>query len=105
MLFHQRETTSITAREQFILAVTAVVPDRADGMNDPFGGKFVAARDFGLAGGAAAECAAFRQQFRPGGAMNRAIHPAAAEQRRVRGIHNRVHALPRDIAGDGGDVV
>ena len=99
----EREAASIAAREQFILTVVAAVPDRADSVNDPFGGEFVAARDFGLAGGAAAERTAFRQQFRAGGAMNGAIHPAAAEQRRVGRIHNRVHALLRDVALNQGD--
>ena len=96
--FNQRKATSIATREQFVFAVIAVVPDRADRVNDPFGGQFVAARDFGLAGGATAERAAFRQQLRARRAMNRAVHTATAEQRRVGGIHNRVHALLRDVA-------
>lgn len=99
----QRETTPITTREQFILAVPAVVPHRADGVNDPPGRKFIAFGDFGLSGGAAAEHAAFRQQFRPGGAMNGAVHATPAEQRRVGGIHNRLHALLRDVTGNDGE--
>ena len=103
--FDQRETTPITTREQVILAVPAIVPDRADGVNDPPGWKFVALGDFGLAGGATAERAAFRQQFRPGGAMDGAVHAATTEQRRVGSIHNRLHALLRDIAGEDGDAI
>ena len=37
--------------------------------------------------------------------MNGAIHAAAAEQRRVGGIHNRLHPLPGDVTGDDGDAV
>lgn len=74
-------------------------------MNDPFGGEFVAARDFGLAGGAPAERAAFCQQFRTGGAVNGAIHSPAAKQRRIRRIHNRVHALLGNVAGNDGDAI
>ena len=37
--------------------------------------------------------------------MDRAIHSAAAKQRRVGGVHNRVYVLLRDVAGDGGDAV
>jgi len=101
----ERETTPITTREQFILAVLAVVPDRADGVNDPSGREFVAFGDFGLARDAAAECAAFRQQFRPGRPMDGAIHAAAAQQGRVGRIHNRLHAPLRDVTGDDGDAM
>jgi len=105
VLDDERETTPITNREQFILAVLAVAPDRADGVNDPSGREFVAFGDFGLAGGATAERAAFHQQFRPGGAMNGAVHAATAEQRRVGGVHNRIHALLRDVAGNDGEAM
>jgi hypothetical protein len=30
---------------------------------------------------------------------------AAAEQRRVGGVHNRLHALLRDVTGDDGDAI
>ena len=43
--------------------------------------KPVAARDLRLAGVAAAERAAFREKLRPGGAVDRAVDAATAEQR------------------------
>jgi hypothetical protein len=43
---------------------------------------------------------AFRQQFRACCAVNRAIHTAAAEQCRVRGIHNRVNRERCDVAAE-----
>jgi hypothetical protein len=58
MFFNQCEATSITTRQQFVLAAMAVAPDRADGVDHPLGRKLVAAGDFGLADGAAAERAA-----------------------------------------------
>ena len=47
--------------------------------------------EFGLTGGATAERAALRQQFRPGCAVDGAIHPAPAQQRRVGGIDDDIH--------------
>jgi hypothetical protein len=37
--------------------------------------------------------------------MDCAVHAAAAEQRRVRRIYNRVHALLRDVAFHNFDVI
>ena len=105
MLDDERKTTPIATRKQVVLAVVAVVPDRADGVNDPPGWKFAAPGGFGLTRRATAEGAAFRQQFRPGGAMNGAIHATPAEQRRVGRIHNRLYALLRDVTGDDGETI
>jgi hypothetical protein len=48
--------------------------------------------DFGIPGLAATKRAAFGEQPRSGRAMDRAIDPAAAEQRRVRGVDDGVNA-------------
>jgi hypothetical protein len=61
-------------------------------------GQAVAERQLGLARLAAAERAAFGEQFGPGGAMDRAVDPAAAEQRGVRGVDDRVDCETRDVA-------
>jgi hypothetical protein len=37
--------------------------------------------------------------------VNRAVHAAAAEQRRIGGVHNRVHALFGDVAFNDGDAI
>jgi hypothetical protein len=75
-----------------IFALAAAVPDRADGMNHVPRRQPIARRDFGIAGGAAVERAAFRKKLRPGRAMDRAIDTAAAEQRGVRGVDDGVNA-------------
>ena len=105
MLFDQCETTPITTGQQVVFAVLAVMPDRADGMNDPSGREFVTAGDFGLAGGATAPRAAFGQQLRPGRPVDGAVHAATAEQRRVGGVDNHIHALLRNVAGDDGHAI
>src|SRR6266852_6443430 len=56
--------------------------------------------DFGVAGLAAMEHAAFGKKFGPGRAMDGAIDAAAAQHRRVRSVHDRVNAERRDVGGD-----
>src|SRR2546421_9610425 len=46
-------------------------------------------RDPRFTGRAPAERAALIEQLGPSGAMNRAVHPAAAQQRRVGGVDDR----------------
>ncbi len=60
----------------------------------------VAAGDLGVAGGAAIEGAAFGEELRTGGAVDRAVDPAAAKQRRVRGIDDGVKAEGGDVRDD-----
>ncbi len=73
-------------------------------MNDMPGLEPVAARDLGGTGFAAAEGAAFSQQIRPCGAVNGAIHAAAAEQRTIGGIYDCVDIQCRDVADDKRDM-
>ena len=61
-------------------------------MDDMLRRQPIAARDLGRAGLAAAEGAAFGEQFRPGRAMDRAVDAAAAEQAAVGGIDDGVDA-------------
>ena len=49
-------------------------------------------------GRAAAEAAAFFEERGAGRTMDGAVHPAPAEQRLVRGVDDRVHLEPRDVA-------
>ena len=91
---------AIAGGEQFILAFTAAVPYRADGMDDMLRRQSIAAGDFGLAGRAAIERAAFGKQFGPGAAVDRAIDAAPAKQRRIRGVDNRVNAERGDVGND-----
>jgi hypothetical protein len=82
----------VTRRERLVLAFAAALPDRADGMNDIPRPKLVAMGDLGVAGLAATKRAAFGEQPEPGRAMDRAIDPAAAEQRAIGGVDDGVNA-------------
>ena len=75
------ERAAITARQQRFFVGHAALPHRPDRVDDVPGLEPVTARNLGRAGLAAAERAAFRQQFRPGGAMNGAVDAAAAQKR------------------------
>jgi hypothetical protein len=61
-------------------------------MNDMPRRQPVALGDFGVAGLAAMERAAFGEQLRSGCAMDRAVDAAAAQQRGIRGVDDGVNA-------------
>ena len=89
MLHGESEATVVTVRQQLIFSMRAAAPDGADGMDYPLRGQVVRLRDARFACRAAAERPAFREQFRPRRAMDRAIHAATAEQRSVRRVDDR----------------
>ena len=93
----QHQRGGVAGGEQAFLVARAAVPDRSDRMDHVPGLEPVSAGDLGRPGVAAAERPAFRQQLRPGRAMDRAVDPAAAEQRRVRRIHDGVDVERRDV--------
>ena len=76
----------------------SAAPDRADGVNDEPRWQTISASQFRLAGLTTAQRSAFGEQFGAGGAMNRAIHSAAAEKRRICGVHNGIDFELRDVA-------
>src|SRR5688572_27075618 len=58
-----------------------------------------------LASATAAQRAAFGEQFRPGGAVDGAVHAAASEQGRVGGIDEGVNVEGRDVGDDYLDAI
>ena len=68
------------------------MPDRADGMDHMPRWQPIRQSDFGIAGLAAMERAAFGKKFGPGCAMDRTIDAPAAEQRGIGGVDNGVNA-------------
>jgi hypothetical protein len=69
-------------------------------MDDIAGGQKMAAGDFGIARRVATDRAAFCEEFWSGGAMDRAVHAAPAEKRRIGGVHDGVDVKPRDVFDD-----
>jgi len=93
----QLERAPVTGFEQGRFTGTATLPHRADRMDHVPRRQPMASRHFRIAGRATAKRAAFGEQFRSGGAMDRAVHPATAQQRLVRGIDDCVHGESRDV--------
>ena len=85
--------------------VLAAMPDRAYRVDDVACLELVALGDFRHSRRATAERLALFEQLLAGRAMDGAVHAAAAEQGRVRRVHNRVHRLFRDVAFDDFDPV
>ena len=80
------------------------VPDRADGMNDIFARKLIAARDFCFAHLAAAQRPAFGKQLGPGRLVDGAVDAASAVKIPVARADNGVHMhagniIPDDLNG------
>ena len=84
--------------------MSPAAPDRSDGVNDESSGQTIAASDFRLPGLTTAQRSTFGEQFRSGSAMNRAVHSAPAEKRRVSRVHNRVDVDFCDIPADDFDL-
>ncbi len=83
-----------------ILAGLSAVPDRADGMDDMPRRQPIPAGDLGAAGFAAVQHPALVREFRSGGAVNGTVDPAAAKQRAIGSVYNRINAKLRDISDD-----
>ena len=75
-------------------------PHRANRVDDMTGRQIIAGREPRFAGGTAAEPATFFKQAWTGGAMDRAINPAAAKQRGIGGVHDRIDCKRGDV-GNG----
>src|SRR5205807_2249937 len=71
---------------------------RSDRMDDVLRGQAIAACQPRLTGRAAADRAAFLQEFGAGGAVDRAIDAAAAEQRGIGRVDDDVDGKPRDVS-------
>jgi len=103
VVFHgQGQCVAVAIRQQAGLVMAAAVPDRSDGMDDPFGGKPAACGDDGLACCAAAlfcpDGLAFGQDRRSACAMDGAVDAAPAEQGAVSRVDDGVGCHFRDVA-------
>src|SRR3954470_14130381 len=74
---------AVAGRQQFRLMLLAAAPYRADGVDDVLRRQLVAVGYFRRSGHAAAERLALLKKFAPRGTVDRAVDPAAAQQRGV----------------------
>jgi len=87
----QSQRRGVTGGRQRVFVAAAAAPDRSHGVDDVACVQLVPAGDPCLAGGTTAQPAALVQQSGAGGTVNGAIDPAAAQQRFVRRVDDRVH--------------
>jgi hypothetical protein len=69
-------------------------------MDDELCGQSICFCQSCFAGRAAAEEPAFSEELRSGGPMDCAVHPAAAEQRRIRGVDDGINVEGNDVTVD-----
>jgi len=88
----------VARRERLGFLPPAALPDRADRVDHVPGRQPVAGGRLRLARTAAAEPTALLEQLGTGGAVNRAVDAAAAEQRAVGSVDDRVDILLCDVS-------
>ena len=99
------EAVAIARGEQRTLALVAAAPYGTDGMDDVARRQAITGREPRFAGWTTAERSASRQQIGSGSAVNGAIDAAAAQQRAVGGVDDRVDVQGRDVGARDGQLV
>ena len=91
------ESTAVAGGEELGLALIPAAPDRPDGVDHVPRREIAGRRGLGVTRGAAAEAAALLENRRAAGTVDRPVDAAAAEQRLVGRVHDRVDVLLRDV--------
>ena len=100
MLPRQLQTAPVAGAQQL-----GLLADRADRVEDVARRQPVAGRQLGVARLTAAKRGALGPQTGPGRPVDGAVHPAAAQQRFVGGVHDGVHLQRGDVSAPEGDAV
>src|SRR3569833_1891846 len=96
----ERNRFAIAGGETLVLAASPALPNRPVGMDHVGCRQPITPGDLGIAGVAAMELTTLFDQLRPCGAMDRAIHAAAAEQRGNGGVDDAANAQRGDVGND-----
>ena len=88
----------VAGGKRVVFTLAAAAPDRTDRMDHMPRRQPITPGDFGIAGFAAVERAAFGQQLGPGSIMDRAINAAPAKERRIGRVDDGVNAQCRDVS-------
>src|SRR5262249_11848396 len=100
--YRKLERAPIARGEELRLAMAPASPHRSDRVDDVARGQSIAGRELRVSGRASSQRPALRQQLRARRAVNRSIYPAAAEQRRVGRVDDRVDGERGDVGLNGG---
>src|SRR5205823_624533 len=90
VLVRKLKRAAVAVGKELRLAVQTAAPHGADGMDHITRRQAVAAGDLGIARRAALECAALAEEIGTRFAVNGAIDTAAAKQRCICGIDDRI---------------
>lgn len=91
---------SVAGCKQLSFASAAAVPDRSDGVDDVSRLQTISARDPGIAGCTAVQCAALGKQLGSCGPVNCTVNTATAKQRRIGRVDDGVNAERGDVGND-----
>ena len=101
VMLHRKLQRFLVAGNQLLLFPgESPMPDRADGMNDIFARKLIAARDFRFVHVASAQRPAFCEQLRPCRFVDGPIDAASGTKLSVARVDNGVHMHAGDIIPD-----
>ena len=92
------ERPAMAGRELLLLAGPTADPDRSDGVDHVLGVEVAGRRRLRVARLAPSQQAALLEDRRTARAVDRAVHAAAAEERRVGGVHDRADGLLGDVS-------
>ena len=84
------DRTAVARSQLFRLSVCAAPPYGSDGVDDELCGKAITLCQFGLSSLAPSKQTTRMHQLQACRPMNGTIHASASEERRIRGIDNRV---------------
>jgi hypothetical protein len=98
------KAAAVAGGQQSSLSSLSALPNRADGVDYPFGRQAEARRGFGIAGVAPTEQPAGLQKLRSCCPVDRSIHPTATQKGPVGGIDDRIDLLDGDVTGHQLDV-
>src|SRR5687768_12024209 len=97
MLGGEAQRFAVGRCEQIRFTVCSTSPDRADRVYHPASRQPIPTGDLRVTGLAPPERATLGEQLRTGRPMNRTVDAAAAKERRICGVHDRVDGERSDV--------
>ena len=94
----ERERRDVAAPQQLGVTPPPAAPHGTHRVDHVLGPEAVASREARLTGGATAQRPAHLEQPWAGRAMDRTVHPAAAQECRIGRVHDCIHGLSGDVA-------
>jgi len=101
VLLGKFEATSVAVGEEFVFVLVASMPDGANGVKHPFGGKMESGSCLRVSSGTAVKLAASGEELGTSRAMDGAVNTPAAKQGGIGCIHDGIDDLAGDVSLNG----